>query len=287
MFCDIPHHRYSVLFFMIIALLTATPAHAFTANSLDIAVDTSGDATAVFRFSLEGLLENAIPQSMLEEELTKGLTTSAEPPQILSVDRSTATILMKKFAQKNEVPEGIEYRTASMDFKKAEIALKSSALSSVVTADFSPAKIIVVFPDTYKRDFNNIDALPALTHTVVDPLKQASASSLNGAVNVTSVPVGVKVSIDAEYQGDAPGIFPDMAPGTHTFLFEKEGFEPVSKVVTINPGKTTNIAVFLKNLPSTPSSGAPMAPGFGWAVACLAVTGGIFFSKRLMFVKAQ
>jgi hypothetical protein len=270
---------------MIIVLVFAAPAHAFTANSLDITVDTSGDATAVFRFTLEGLLENAIPQQMLEEELTKGLTTSAEPPAILSFDRSSATILMKQFAQKYDVPEGTAYQTTSMDFTKAQAALENSALSSVVSADFSPAKIIVIFPDGYKREFNNIDALPALSHTVLDPSKRTI--SYNGAINVTSAPAGVKVSVDTTYLGDAPGIFPDILPGTHTLLFAKEGYEPVSKVVIITPGKTTNVAVFLKYKAPNSTANPYRVPGFGWAVASFAIVLGILFSKRLTFTKAQ
>ena len=59
---------------------TVLPAYAFTADSLDITVSENGDAIATFRFTLEGIIENAIPQSVLEEELKKGLTTSSEPP---------------------------------------------------------------------------------------------------------------------------------------------------------------------------------------------------------------
>jgi hypothetical protein len=49
------------------------------------------------------------------------------------MDRSSATVMMKRFADVNDVSQGTEYRTASMDFKKAEIALKNSALNYVVT----------------------------------------------------------------------------------------------------------------------------------------------------------
>lgn len=107
-----------------IAVLMMIPAAAFTANSLDISVGENGDAIAVFSFTLEGFVENAIPQSMLEEQLLKGLSTSSDPPELISMDRSSATIRMKKFADTSDVPTGTEYRTASMNFKKAEIALQ-------------------------------------------------------------------------------------------------------------------------------------------------------------------
>jgi hypothetical protein len=124
------------------------PAHAFTANSLDITVDKNGDALATFQFTLEGIIENSIPQSILEEELKKGLTTSSNPPELQSMDRSSAVLVMKNFADTTDVPTGTNYLTASMDFRKAQIALQNSALSSVVSADFSPKKVTITFPDS-------------------------------------------------------------------------------------------------------------------------------------------
>ncbi len=252
------------------------PAHAFTANSLDITVDKNGDAIATFRFTLEGIIENAIPQSVLEEKLTQGLTTSSEPPQLKSMDRSSAILLMKKFADMSDVPTGTEYRTATMDFKKAEIALQNSGLGGAVSADFSPTTVTVTFPDTYKKEFSNVDVLPAIFHTIEDPVKvaqvQAAAEaqalaqaqgssgatatpvpgslSPKGSVNVTSSPPNIKVSIDSRYIGEAPAVFDDIAAGTHVMQFTKEGFESVSKNVTIIAGKTTNVMVVLKYVPA-------------------------------------
>ena len=259
-----------------IAVFFISPVHAFTANSLDIVIDKSGDATASFKFTLEGLLENAIPQSMLEEELKKGLTTSSDPPVILSMDKTGAVMVLKKFADTQDVSQGTEYRTASMNFQKAEIALKNSALSSVVTADFSPSKITLTFPDAYTRKFENVAVLPALTHTVIDPSKSAAATSSQktGSINVTSSPPVVLVSIDGTYSGDSPQTFSDIPAGTHTFLFQKDGFQPVTKTVTVVEGRTTNVLVVLKYTaqPTTKTpSGLLPVPGFGLVIVCLAV----------------
>lgn len=258
-----------------IAVFFISPVHAFTANSLDITIDKSGDATASFKFTLEGLLENAIPQSILEEELKKGLTTSSEPPVLLSMDKTGAVMVLKKFADTQDVSQGTEYRTASMNFQKAEIALKNSALSSVVTADFSPAKITITFPDAYTRKFENVAVLPALTHTVIDPSKPAAAipSQNSGSINVTSSPPVVQVSIDGTYAGDSPQIFTDIPAGTHTFLFQKDGFQPVTKTVTVIANRTTNAFVFLQYTaqPTKAPSGLLPVPGFGLVIACLAV----------------
>ncbi|WP_428369419.1 PEGA domain-containing protein [Methanoregula sp.] len=262
------------------AFLVAVPVQAFTANSLDITISKTGDATAIFRFTLEGILENAIPQSILEDELKKGLASSSDPPEIISMNKSAATLLMSKFADTGDVPEGTEYRTASMNFKKAEIALKNSALSSVITADFSPATITVTFPDAYTRQFTNVDVLPAFSHTVIDPTKSASASTLptTGAARVISSPSGVRVYIDGSYAGDAPVTLDEIPAGIHTFRFEKDNFEPVTKTVNVTTGSTVQVSAILGYIPGTTATGTSPLPGFDGApaliaLACYAVCG--------------
>ena len=271
-------HTFSVNLLRILAIACITvlfisPVHAFTANSLDITMDKNGDAVATFKFTLEGFLENAIPQSMLEEELKKGLTTSSDPPVLLSLDKTGATMLMKKFADTKDVAQGTEYSTASMDFSKAEIALKNSALNNVVTADFSPSIITITFPDGYTKNFENASVLPALTHIVIDPSKPTAArlQNKNGWVNVTASPAIVQVSIDGTYVGDSPQTFSDIPAGTHTFLFQKDGFSPLTKTVTVVEGKTSNVFVFLTALPAKAPLVFLQLPGFGLVIACLAV----------------
>ena len=281
------------------------PAHAFTANSLDITIDEKGDAIATFRFTLEGIIENAIPQSVLEEELKKGLTTSSEPPELKSMDKSSAVLLMKGFADTSDVPTGKEYRSATMDFKKAEIALENSAISSAVSADFSPEKITLTFPDSYKREFSNVDVLPAVFHTVEDPAKIAAlakqqqsqvsngsaapavtaAPSAKGSVNITSSPQNVKVFLDAGYIGESPAVFPEIAPGTHTMEFRKDGFSTIRKNVTVNAGRTTNVMVVLTYIPATATEDTSSSPWVPLLVviiglAVIAIGGFYYWSEK-------
>jgi hypothetical protein len=275
------------------SFFTVIPVHAFTANSLDITVDKNGDGIATFRFTLQGIVENALPQSVLEEELQKGLTTTTEPPELKSMDRSSAVLLMKKFADTSDVPTGTEYRTATMDFKKAEEALQNSALSSVVSADFSPEKIVLTFPDSYQREFSNVDVLPAISHTVTDPAKIAALTQASpgatlihgtkGSMNVTSSPLNVMVYLDSHYIGEAPLVFPDIASGTHTVEFSKDGFASVRKNVTINEGKTTNIEVVLEYIPSATSGETSPFSGFVLPVviiALIAIAGGGYYYRN-------
>jgi len=253
--------------------LVIIPAQAFTADSLDITVHENGDATAAFQFTLEGFLENAIPQSMLQDELIKGLSTSSEPPTLISMDRSSAIILMKQFSRVSDVPTGTGYITASMNFKKAEIALQESALSSVVTADFSPAEISVTFPDNYERRFVNIDALPSITHTIVDPAKavaNGSATPQKGSIAVTTSPEQVRVMINNAYAGDSPATFDELVPGEYTVTFQKDGFVPETKTVVVEAGNTTRVSAYLKYVtPSASTTGTPKSSGFGIVAALL------------------
>ncbi len=272
------------------------PAQAFTADSLDISIAENGDAVATFRFTLEGILENSVPQSILEEELKKGLTTSSDPPELKSMDRSSAVLLMKKFADTQDVPTGTEYRTTSMDFKKAEIALQNSALSSVVSADFSPEKILLVFPDSYQREFFNVDVLPAVSHIVIDPSRTPQTQATitpKGILNVTSSPEGVKVFLDGAYLGEAPAIFPEVSTGSHTVEFTKDGYESAVKSITVLEGKTTGILVVLRYIPQATTEGTEATPWFTWlllAIVLIAVAGGGYYfwsekKKREIFEK--
>ncbi|MCX6690188.1 MAG: PEGA domain-containing protein [Methanoregula sp.] len=256
------------------------PVHAFTSDSLDITIDTSGDAVANFRFTLEGFVENAIPQSMLESELVKGLTSSSDPPQVLSFDRGSASLLLKNFAVKNVVPTGIEYQTASMDFKRAEIALKNSALSSVVSADFSPAKLVVKFPDGYTREFTDSSVLPSLKHIIIDPSKAGTSAgnSTSGSIAVTSSPAHARVILDGALAGETPSTLPEIAPGPHTVSLQMDGFLPYSRTVNVTAGNTTTVNAVLSYVTPTPTK---PAPGFGWICTGIALAGcGIVFSRR-------
>jgi hypothetical protein len=260
---------------LLCAIFILTPAvSAFTANSLDITVDKNGNAVASFSFTLEGVIENAIPQSMLQDELKKGLSTSSEPPTILNVDRSSATIAMKQFADTTDVPTGTQYRTASMDFQKAEIALQNSALSYVIKADFSPATITVTFPDGYKREFSNVGSLPSITHTVIDAAKAARANvPPTGSIKVTTSPAGADISLDNVFAGNSPATFTDLTPGTHTVTAQKEGFIAESRTVNVTAGQVTPVLIALPYGTPVPTTIPKKSPGFDLIIAGLAIAG--------------
>ena len=264
--------RCTVLFCLVfcLTLLLFTPAQAFTADSLNITVGTNGDAIADFHFTLQGMIENAIPLSVLQDQLTKGLATSSEPPQVLTFSKSEATLLLKGFAVTSTVPTGTEYQTAPMDFSKAQVALKNSAAGSVITADFSPAITTVTFPDGYSRQFIAQSTLPSVDHIVTESPAQAGAGT-SGALQINTSPEHTRVFIDSAYAGESPGLFSGLEPGSHRILLEADGFEPLSENVTVTAGGTTRLAeILLYATTPTPQSGMPgIAPG----IAAIALAG--------------
>lgn len=276
--CTGSKNRWAAALVLAIGCICAfiSPAAAFTANSLTITINTSGDAIAVFSYTLEGFVENAIPESMLEEELKKGLTTSSDPPEVVTFNRSGATLLLKQFAQTTEVENGTEYLTAMMDFSKAEIALKDSALSYAVTADFSPQITTVIFPDGYGQVFDDSSTLPPLTHTVIDPEKQAAITAATGSLQVTTSPENAGVLLDSVYIGASPGTFAGISPGQHRVTIEHTGFLPAERTVTIGAGKSTLLLINLTRaapISRDDGSSLPGLPGFTVALAGLAWCG--------------
>ncbi|MEN6396354.1 MAG: PEGA domain-containing protein [Methanoregula sp.] len=249
--------------------LLVAPVQAFTADSLNITVAKNGDATATFKFTLEGLIENTIPESMLQEQLVKGLATSSNPPDVLSFDKSGADLYLKNFAVTNDVPTGTEYQTASMDFKNAQNALENSSVSAVITADFSPKIITVTFPDGYVRQLTDSSVLPSIKHTVIDPTKAQVTQAMTGAIRVNSSPEHVRVYIDNTYAGESPGTFSEIPPGQHEVMLEADGFISLTKNVTVNAGETTMVLDSLKFV-ETPTQKA-RAPDTGMVIGILAL----------------
>jgi hypothetical protein len=255
------------------AFMAVVPAAAFTADSLNITVGTNGDATAIFQFTLDGIIENAIPQSILENQLAQGLATSSSPTQIISFNNSEATLLLKNFATANNVPTGTEYLTASMNFTKAQTALQNSAVSAVISADFSPEITTVTFPDGFSRQFFSSSVLPSIDHIVVNPgqrgIEVATIAPDSGSLEVNTTPEHAHVYIDSIYVGDSPGMFPEITPGNHLVSLQADGFIPLNTTINVKAGNITQLFGDL-DFVTTPTKQAA-APDAGIVIAILSL----------------
>ena len=161
-----------------------------------------------------------------------------------------------------------------MNFSNAQAALQISAVSSVISADFSPKITTVTFPDGYSRQFLASSVLPSIDHIVVNPAQAGAAltSSVTapGSIQVNTSPEHTQVFIDSAYVGESPGVFSGLTPGDHHLTLEADGFLTLSKNVTVTSGQTT---LFVENLAyaatPTPQSAAP---GAGIVIAFLSLT---------------
>lgn len=247
-----------------LAYLIVVPTSAFTADSLNITINKNGDATAVFRFTLEGIIENSIPLSSLQDEMVKGLDTSSDPPQVLSFSKSEATLFLKNFATVNDVSYGTEYQTTPMDFKKAQFAFEGSAVSHIITADFSPRDLTIIFPDGFSQTVSQSSILPTMIHTVTDPTKTGPAAGSNtsttGSIIVKTSPDNVMVYYDSGYVGMSPYTISGVKPGQHLVLLQKDGFITQTRTVNVSAGDTVTINTALAYAEATTKS-SPVHPG--------------------------
>jgi hypothetical protein len=159
-----------------------------------------------------------------------------------------------------------------MDFTKAEIAFEKSAASSVITADFSPKKITVTFPDNYTKELDNVDFLPAITLPTVDPARQdvtAGYGSTNGEITVLSLQLCVQMYMEGNYTGDIPANFTGITTGPHSLEFRKDGYSSVTKTINLTSGQTHHLSVLPAGFPPTATPGAP---GFTGILAGIART---------------
>jgi hypothetical protein len=258
---------------------------AFKAHLINITVSANGDATATLSYSLEGIIENSIPDSMLQTELSKGLATSSDPPTVVSFDHNGATLILHKFAQVNDVKSGTEYMTVPMDFKKADVALKNSDLSYVISADFTPQISTVTFPDGFTVDFTYISTLPSIQHVILNQpsqIKNLSALPQKGSITITSSPVNAQVFIDDQYVGNSPAVFAGITPGNHTVRLECDLCEPSINQVMVSGGSNESRSIILiyKTPTSFITTSTPKRsifslaiPGFEAVYAFLALTG--------------
>ena len=71
----------------------------------------------------------------------------------------------------------------------------------------------------------------------------AAPTPMYGSLNVTSNPIEATIFIDNEKVGKTPDILNKVLVGTHSIRFEKDGFEPEIKEISIAEGKIQELSV--------------------------------------------
>lgn len=211
----------SGIFSLVVAVIllgTLVPwSEAFVLDTASFKIQENGNADATIQFQLEGLVENAIPDSVLESELKKGLTTDpANPPVLKSFSRSEIVLLMPSYASVQSTANGTRYATAALNFSKAETALKNSALNYLVRADFTPSAVTIVFPDGYTETLKDVGYLPSSSHVVAPaetPTPQVSRISATPSAVTTETPTTALPTTAQATQTPEPTPAAGMTPG--------------------------------------------------------------------------
>jgi phage replication-related protein YjqB (UPF0714/DUF867 family) len=104
------------------------------------------------------------------------------------------------------------------------------------------------------QEYSTSIAINAGSTTELRPTLSALPASV-GSVDVVSYPAGAAVYLDTVYYGhtsawDALDI-PNLQPGEHAVTLSLSGYYDYVTTVTVNAGRTTNLAATLKDLPSS------------------------------------
>lgn len=151
-----------------LAILASTPAAAFHASYLDIAVDREGNATVTFEYNLSWI-EQALaffgavnPDRDLERIFAAA--TGGKVETLSASDRAT-TFSVEGFATVTEAAPGSIYDTCPLNLSWGQAGYESSILAPLLEPDFSPDVTVIRFPDAYSVTFHDLFVIPNVTHS--------------------------------------------------------------------------------------------------------------------------
>jgi hypothetical protein len=146
-----------------------SPAQAFTAKSLDITVQPTGDATITFDYDLSWFENAAVFMRITDPalELQKALESNYHKPvTVTAADSGHAQFIVQGFASRNENNGAVTMTTPAVSFAEAQNVLNTYWFAPLISPDFSPNVTHVSFPDGYVETFNDQISIPAVKHTL-------------------------------------------------------------------------------------------------------------------------
>ena len=154
---------------LLVMMLIAAPAGAFTADTLEVGVNEDGSANIAFEYTLSWLERIGVFFRIAEpeQELKAALEGAAGVPvTVTAAESDRAVFSALKFAKVTPGNDGVIYSTPEIDLTGAQKILDDYWFAPLVRADFSPDLTVVRFPDGYEERFNNQSTIPALSHAV-------------------------------------------------------------------------------------------------------------------------
>jgi len=155
---------------LLVMMLIAAPAGAFSADTLEISLKEDGSADITFEYTLSWLERIGVFFRIAEpdQELKSALeSATGVPVTVTAAESDRAVFSALKFAKVVHGDDGVTYSTPGIDLTGAQKILDSYWFAPLVRADFSPDLTVVRFPDGYEERFTDQSTIPALSHTVL------------------------------------------------------------------------------------------------------------------------
>lgn len=165
--CRLQQTLFRILALLCLLALIAAPAGAFTAESLHVVVLENGDAGVRFTYSLSFIEQIAVFLRIADPavELKRALEGySKRPVDVTEVSSGSAAFHVYGFALVSDDGTGRSWRTPELDLQDAQRVLETYWFAPLISPDFSPAETLVIFPDGYVAQFENISTIPSLSH---------------------------------------------------------------------------------------------------------------------------
>ena len=148
---------------------SASPVQAFTAKSLEIAVQPNADAVITFDYELSWVENIAVFMRIADPglELKKALESNYKKAVDVTVaDGGRSQFIVRGFVSPQERNGTVTMKTPALSFVKAQKVLNQYWFAPFVNPDFSPETTRVSFPDGYSEEFANEIRIPAISHTL-------------------------------------------------------------------------------------------------------------------------
>jgi hypothetical protein len=151
-----------------VAALLVSPAGAFEAGALEIQVQPDGDAVASLSYGLNWFERAGVYLGIASPSAELGAVLSGvvgREVRVTGVDMHRAVIVIPDFATVSSTDERTVYRTSGFDFTRFSSVLAGYWFAPLVSPDFSPSSITLVFPDGFTEHLPGGTRIPAVMHT--------------------------------------------------------------------------------------------------------------------------
>ena len=152
-------------------VFTVMPVQAFTVRSLDMTLEPDGDAHVDIDYDLTLFEEGAIffRISNPAAELKKAFDANSNyPVTVTQATGSSARILIPSFAMVTTDGNTVTIVSPSVSFERAQNVLDQYWFAPLISPDFSPDVTTIIFPDNYRRSYNNLLVIPSVSHQLAE-----------------------------------------------------------------------------------------------------------------------